>query len=205
MVGQDYEDRKADEVYQELQQEVHQNRAKEKSWIFNLDNKVKIGMVVVVLVTLYYATKGKLSFLQATGIIGVVALIIYLFFQQAEGPRKLTEKECAISLYQKLRDMQKNPLGSYYRLARGKVIVGFIGKERWLEGKPWKREIAFTIKLDNGLEKQYSSEINVWDGDIIGVRDRTGGYSGGESRDVDIIASKALRDEKAQQKYMKTG
>lgn len=199
------EDMKADEAYHELQQEIEEKKKKDTNPITKLSTTWKMILGGAILVGIWYFTTFEVS--SGRMLLYVIGFIVvaYILLSGEVEMKKLTEKQCAQSLYFKLREMQKESLGTYRRVPDGEIQIGFVGRERWLNNRPWKREIGFSIINRDGIERLFSAEINVWDGDIIGVKRRQDGFTGHEPRDTEVVMSRDIRFEKARDDYLKGG
>ena len=132
------DDRKADETYHELEKEILERRKKEKNPLNRLTPKMRIGLAAAIAVGIWYVTTYKVPTGKALLWAGAFLIVVYILLSGEPDMRKLTERECAESLYHKLRDMQKHPLGTHKRVTDGRIEIGYVGKERWLNGRPWK-------------------------------------------------------------------
>jgi len=195
-IGED----KVNQIHEEL---LKAREEKEKQgMISKIPYESRKYLAIAIIIAVYYMYKTDLELSKGLLWVGGAMLILYLFLQDETKSRRLTEQECVISLQKKLAWKQKYRLGKHYQLPQGEIVIELVGKERWIEGKPWKREMGFyIIPGQTKFKKYYSAEIDVWSGDIIGLRERPKKYTGSESPDMKYIASKEVLDEKRYHDY----
>lgn len=188
-------EQKINQIHEEL---LKKEDDKKKEGMFDripYESRKWLGLGIAAV--LYYVYRNDVDLGKGILILGGALLIMFIFTQGGSKESRLTEQECAISLYKKLLWKQQYLLGKQRQLPKGEIFIDIAGKERWIEGKPWKREIGFyIIPYNTKLIKHYSAEIDVWSGDIICIRNRVKRYTGSESPDLRYIASLDLQKEK---------
>lgn len=191
------DEKKLDEIYREMVEEKVADKKKERSWLNKIPMNYRLyGLIVIVIGTWYVFTyKPKITYV----LIGVAFIIIaiYLLTQGEIEPRKLTERETAESLKRKLRDMQRDG-----RLPEGKITVDPEGRERSRGGKPWKREHGWHLIDKDRIKYTYSADMNIWDGEMLGNKDRPTGFTGHEAPDIEMIPPKELRWEAERERFI---
>jgi hypothetical protein len=195
----------ADQLYEEVEKNVAAEKIKEKSWVNKLTPKMRVGITLVVGATLYYIVSKKIPFMKALPWIAFIIFGIYMLTQGEADPKKLTEAQTAACLYRKLKDMQRTSLGGKPRLPPGRIIVPPEGKEIWLDKKPWKRVHSFRIIDENNIPRQFSAEMNIWDGDLIGIQRRPSGFTGSEVDHIKMVWDEKIRNERERERYMNRG
>ena len=196
----DKDDEKISEIYDEMQKDQKETNSNFLNKIPN-DTRMWLAIGVGIMVVLVWIQKIDIT----KGLVGIgaVLLMVYIFLNGETEKKMLTEQECKISLYQKLRFKQLNPYGNYYEITPdAKIKIGHAGKLRFFDARPWKREIGYVLQRSNGLEDYHSADIDIWTGDIIGTKKRPEGFTGKEPTDIKTIPGKDMVQEKRYQEYI---
>ena len=100
------------------------------------------------------------------------SVIMWIILTQHGTPKVLSEPECKRKLHEVLRFKQEvhYPGTKYRELPYGELKMGLAGKLQYLNGKPWKRSLAFSIIDTDSLEHHYSAELNAYTADIIKIK-----------------------------------
>lgn len=196
------EEENPDQIYEELRARQEQNQ-KSKSFIHRIPKKTRLYMAAGIFVFLYYAQVKELQFTKVLMWLGIGLAAIWLLFDEKDGPRELTERECYLSLVKNMLWMQNNPVGGIYRIdPEAKVTVEPVGKKLWLSGSPWKRVFKVMLRKTSGVEDTYTADVDIYNGDLIGMQLRPEGYRGSESPDLKTIAHEDLRKERMATRYL---
>lgn len=187
---------KVDDIHLEVQKDVSEPQ---RNVIKSIPTYALLYIGVGAIIALYYAmTKGynmNKSFLLITAVAGLAILLA----MNQRGMRLLTEQECKVELYQHLKFKQRHKLGEHKELPEGTIKVGLKGRLRFFNGKPWKRHIGFGIVTSEGLEHQYSAELNPYSGDVISIFE--GYFEPKDPGDLVYVASPELQAERRYSDY----
>lgn len=196
------EEENPDQVYAELRARQEQSK-KTKSFVQRIPKRTRFYIAIAIVVFLYYAQVKQLQFSKVLMWLGIGVAAVWLMFDETNGPRELTERECYLSLVNNILWMQNNPVDGVYRVKPDvKVTVEPVGKKRWLGDKPWKRVFKVIFQKPSGVEDTYTAEVDIYTGDLIGMQLRPEGYRGSESPDLQTIAHEDLRKERMATRYM---
>ena len=198
MNGPSYKQEEIDEIHEEIIREQERER---KNPFRHIHQTTITYFGVAIVIAFWYIANNPMD-TQKTFFLGIVfALVLYMLTLNAKGPRMLTEQECKIMLYQKLKWKQKNPLGSYTELPDGELQILDKTRLRFLEQKPWKRESGFNIVTVDGFEIQYSAEQDPFTGDPIAIYLRPEGFDPKERSDIKYIPGRDLQQEMRRDLY----
>jgi hypothetical protein len=122
---------------------------------------------------------------------GLCILFIYLSAMQEEVGMKrvLTDKQIKAILQKELRWKQINTR----EIPDGAIWVGPFCKLRRYKGKVWKWDVGFEIHKVSGGVMFASAELEPYEGYIIAIKDRSEGYSGKESPDIEYVEPRGLK------------
>ena len=184
---------KIDDMHLEVQREVN---SPERNVIKSIPTSTLLFVGLAAIGTLFFAINKGWNMNKTFFFVTVVGAFAILLAMNQKGVRLLTEQECKVELYQKLKFKQRHRLGEYNELPEGTLKIALKGRLRFMNSKPWKRQIGFSIINPDGLEHQYSSELNPYSGDIIAI------YEGFfDPRDVSDITYVASPEVAAQRRY----
>ena len=178
---------KIDDIHLEVQKEV---KAPERNVVKSIPSNVLLFVGIAVILILYFAMNKGWNMNKTFFIVTVVAALAILLAMNQKGNRLLTEQECKVELYKRLQFKQRNKLGEFKELPDGRLKTKLVGRLRFLNGQPWKRQLNFSILANDGLEYQYASEINPYSGDIISIYE--GYYNPADRSDIIYVASPEL-------------
>ena len=157
---------KIDDIHVEVQKEV---KAPERNVVKSIPSNVLLFVGIAVILILYFAMNKGWNMNKTFFIVTAVAALAILLAMNQKGNRLLTEQECKVELYKRLQFKQRNKLGEFKELPDGRLKTKLVGRLRFLNGQPWKRQLNFSILANDGLEYQYTSELNPYSGDIISI------------------------------------
>ena len=182
---------KIDDIHLEVQKEV---KAPERNVVKSIPSNILLFIGIAVILTLYFAMNKGWNMNKTFFFVAAIAGLAILLAMNQKGNRLLTEQECKVELYKRLQFKQRNKLGEFKELPDGRLKTKLVGRLRFLNGQPWKRQLNFSILANDGLEYQYSSEINPYSGDIISIYE--GYYNPADRSDIVYVASPELMTER---------
>lgn len=187
-----------DEMYEDIEK---RQKTPTKNLLRNISPAYIVIFGGIIILIIYFITKGAEMNRSILVIALIVALVVILAYQSTT-KRVLTEQECKVILYQKLKWKQRHALGRFKEIPDGKIIIQKEGRLRFFDGEPWKREIGFKLETAEGLEDQYSAEVNPYTGDIISILPRPKGFDPKTRGDLKVIPSREMVTERQMQSYL---
>lgn len=184
---------RVDDIHLEVQKEVN---APERNVIKSIPTSTLLFVGLAAIATLFFAISRGWNMNKTFFFVTVVSAFAILLAINQKGIRLLTEQECKVELYQKLKFKQRHRLGEHNELPEGTIKIALKGRLRFFNGKPWKRQIGFSIIGPDGLEHQFSSELNPYTGDLISIFE---GYF--DPKDVSDIVYVMAPEVAAQKRY----
>jgi len=195
---------KLEDIYNEIQR---RKESESQDFLGKIPRKTRFMLGIAIAIIIGYMYVKKIDMTNAIYAICAVILIIYFATMgEGKGEECLTIRESVAALLEHIEYYQNTPYRGSYMLPRGKIITRLVGKLRYLNGKPWKREIGFDIiPTGKTLPERYSADVNVYGpnrGDIIGIYSRPGGFDG-LSPDIQTIykPSRDLMNERRADDY----
>lgn len=182
---------KIDDIHFEVQKEV---KAPERNIVKSIPPNILLFVGIAVILVLYFAVNKGWNMNKTFFIVTAVAALAILLAMNQKSNRLLTEQECKVELYKRLQFKQRNKLGEFKELPEGRIKTKLVGRLRFLNSQPWKRQMNFSILANDGLEYQYASEINPYSGDIISIYE--GYYNPADKSDIIYVAGPQLMEER---------
>lgn len=190
---------RVDDIHMEVQKEVN---APERNVIKSIPTSTLLFVGIAVVLTIFFAVQQKWNMNKTLFFVTVIAAFIILLSINQKGTRLLTEQECKVELYQKLKFKQRHRLGEHKELPEGTLKIAAKGRLRFFNGKPWKRQLGFSVLGPDGLEHQFSSELNPYTGDLISIYD--GYFDPKDSSDLVYVAAPEVSAQKRYSDYAGT-
>ena len=161
---------KIDEIHREVQQDVHEPQ---RNVVKSIPSNVLLFVGIAAILVIYFAVAKGWNMNKTFLFVTLVGALAILLSMNQKGNRLLTEQECKVELYQKLKFKQRHRLGEHKELPEGTIGIVLKGKLRFFDGKPWKRALGFNVYTQDGREHEYMAEVNPYTADILTI---TEGY-----------------------------
>lgn len=180
---------KVEEIHQNLEQE---REKKKKSIVEKTPRKTRWWLALGAIVLIwYFYNRGGIGRDQIILFL-IIAAVVYMLLQseKTKAGLEIGEQEAKAALYAVLKWKQVNPYDDVYEIPpEAKIRIYGPAVLRYLEGKPWRWEVGYQVRLPNGLVKTYSGDVHPYTAKVVGIRRRRKGFSGLESPDIRYIKS----------------